>query len=126
MQILVETDHNLKAGDLTPYVEAAVSTAVDRFADYVTHVEAHVSDNNSREKSGDNDIRCLLEARLAGVKSVAVTHDAASIDMAIDGAADRLQRALQSSLQKLQDRERRAEDPGHMSADIARQPSESS
>lgn len=121
MQILVQTDHNLKAGDLTPYVQAAVTTAVDRYAEHITRIEAHLGDSNSREKTGGSDIRCMLEARLAGVKPVAVSHDAPAVDAAIDGAADKLQRALQSSLGKLEDRKRRAEGTGELSADIEAQ-----
>jgi ribosomal subunit interface protein len=118
MQILVESDNNLKAGDLQNYVQSAVSAAVEHYADRVTRVEAHVGDNNSREKSGADDMRCMLEARVAGLKSIAVTHEADSLELAIDGAVEKLERALQSSLGKLDDRQRRAEGLGHLSADI--------
>lgn len=123
MQIQVESDNHLKAGDLASYVEAAVHDAVDRYADVVTHVEAHVGDLNSREKSGADDIRCMLEARIKGVKTLAVEHRAESIELAIDGAASKLQHSLQSTLGKLSDQQRRGEGPGHLSADIvARNP----
>jgi ribosomal subunit interface protein len=118
MQILVETDNNLRAGDLRDYVQSAVSAAVEHYADRVTRIEAHVGDNNSREKSGADDMRCMLEARVAGVKSIAVTHEAESLELAIDGAVEKLERALDSSIGKLADRQRRAESPGHLSADI--------
>src|SRR5690606_24651296 len=73
MQVIVRTDHNLSSGDLQKYVESAVTAAVDRFAQQVTRVEAHLGDNNSRSKSGADDIRCMLEARVSGIKPVAVT-----------------------------------------------------
>lgn len=118
MQILVESDNNLKAGDLNEYVQSAVTAAVGHYADRVTRIEAHLGDNNSREKSGADDLRCMLEARLAGLKNVAVTHEAENIELAIDGAVDKLARALQSTLGKFEDRQRRAEATGQVSADI--------
>jgi ribosome-associated translation inhibitor RaiA len=121
MQILVETDNHLKAGDLQAYVEAAVGGAVEHYAERLTHVEAHVGDVNSKEKNGADDIRCMLEARVTGVKTIAVHHNAESIELAVDGAAAKLAHALSTAVGKLEDRQRRAPGTGHLSADIEAQ-----
>lgn len=118
MQVLVRTDHNLSSGDLQKYVESAVTAAVDRFAHQVTRVEAHLGDSNSRSKSGADDIRCMLEARVSGIKPVAVTHQAESVHLAVDGAADKLLKALESTLGKLDDRRRQGVGTGQLSADL--------
>ena len=118
MQVLVRTDHNLSSGDLQKYVESAVSAAVGRFAEQVTRVEAHLAANNSRSKSGANDMQCMLEARVSGLKPVAVTHQAESVQLAVDGAADKLLKALESTLGKLDDRRRQGVGTGQLSADL--------
>lgn len=122
MQIQVETDTPIERHkELSDYVTSVVRNAVGHHADHLTHVEAHLGDANSADKSGDKDMRCMLEARVAGVKNVAVTHQAPNMHLAIDGAADKLRHALESSLGKLQDRQRRAEGTGHLSVDIDEQ-----
>jgi|SRR5690554_6194048 ribosome-associated translation inhibitor RaiA len=118
MQVLVRTDHNLNSGHLQNYVESAVTAAVGRFGQQVTRVEAHVGDDNSRSKSGANHIRCMLEARVAGAQPVAVTHQAEEVTLAVDGAADKLLKALESTLGKLDDRRRQGVGTGKLAADL--------
>jgi ribosome-associated translation inhibitor RaiA len=45
-----------------------------------------------------------MEARLEGHQPIAVTHEAETIDQAIDGAADKLKRLLDHTLGRLRDR----------------------
>jgi ribosome-associated translation inhibitor RaiA len=120
MQIQVRTDNHIHGDQrLDAYVESVVSGAVERFTEHLTHVDAHLGDVNGHGKSGPDDMRCLLEARVTGLKNIAVSHQAESLDQAIDGAAGKLTRALQSALGKLEDREHRSVGTGHLSADIA-------
>jgi ribosomal subunit interface protein len=122
MQIQVETDNHIEnKQDLQAHVEAVIRDALDRFAEQVTHVEAHLGDVNSGTKSGPDDMRCMLEARLAGAKPIAVTHNAQSLHQAIDGAVDKLRAALDTLAGKQIDRQRRAVGTGHASADIVRE-----
>jgi ribosome-associated translation inhibitor RaiA len=58
---------------------------------------------------------------VAGVKNIAVTHQAESLHLAIEGAADKLTKALDSTLGKLQDRQRRHAGTGELSAEAARE-----
>jgi ribosomal subunit interface protein len=121
MQIQVETDHNVESNPgLTEHVESVILDAVGRYHDHLTHVEAHLGDTNA-DRAGAQDKQCLLEARMAGVKTIVVSHRAETLHMAIDGAATKLQRALDSSIGKLQDRQRRSEGVGHLSADLLAQ-----
>lgn len=104
MQIQINTDSNIDATDaLVQEVEAVVSRALDRFGTQVTRVEVHLSDENSG-KFGVDDKRCLLEARLADLQPTAVSHEAATIEQAAAGAAEKLQRALESRIGRLRDR----------------------
>jgi hypothetical protein len=43
----------------------------------------------------------MLEARLTGLQPIAVTHEAASLRLAIEGAAEKLKHALEHRLGKL-------------------------
>ena len=108
MQIQINTDRNIDGDDrLTAVVTGIVQTALARSSDHVTRVEVHLSDQNSGKKSGEQDMRCLMEARLEGQDPVAVRHDAATVAQAVDGAAGKLSRKIDSHLGKLRDRRRR-------------------
>lgn len=121
MQVQVETDNHVEGRDkLIAHVEGVIRDAVDRYEEQVTHVEAHLGDVNSADKSGSDDMRCMLEARVAGLKNIAVKHQAESLHLAIEGAADKLTKALESTLGKLQDQQRRHRGTGKLSAEAVR------
>ena len=45
----------------------------------------------------------MMEARLEGRQPIAVTHQAATVEQAIDGAADKLKRSIESTLGRLRE-----------------------
>ncbi len=101
MQIQVNTDRHIQGGEeLHERVQQMVEGAVSHLRDRITRIEVHLSDENS-DKGGDNDKRCVLEARLRGLQPIAVTHQAETVALAIDGAAEKLERALSSAVGKL-------------------------
>lgn len=101
MQIQINTDRNIEHTErLTQRVEAALTDVTKRFADQVTRLEVHLSDVNS-DKGGENDKRCLIEARLAGLQPTAVSHQAPSLDLAVDGASEKLKTALERTRGRL-------------------------
>lgn len=102
MLILVNTDNHIEGSErLTAYVQSVIQDTLTRFAERITRVEVHLHDSNSQAKRSDNDKRCHIEARVAGLESLNVTHDAAEIDLAIDGASDKLVTLLEHRLGKL-------------------------
>lgn len=104
MQIQFNTDESIDGRDaLGRHAEEVVRRALGRFSDDVTRVEIHLSDVNG-QKTGENDKRCLMEARVAGRQPIAVTELANSLHQAIDGAAQKLKRSLDGTLGKLVDR----------------------
>ena len=101
MQILIDTDRNISpTGKLTEKAELAVRTAVGRFETRITRVQVHLSDENS-SKGGINDKRCVLEARPSGLDAVAVHHQAATVQLAIDGASEKLRSTLETLFGRL-------------------------
>ncbi len=104
MQIQVNTDRTVSGSEeLSRRVEGVVEGALGRFAERITRVEVHLNDVNGK-KAGDDDNRCQMEARLAGLQPVSVSHQADTLDQAIDGAAKKLQRMLDTTLGKLSGR----------------------
>lgn len=101
MQVLTNTDTHVHGDErLTAIVETVVTAALERFAPQITRVEVHLSDENGGKGGGD-DKRCVMEARVEGRPPAAVTHKAATVDAALHGAADKLARALESTLGRL-------------------------
>jgi len=107
MKIQVHTDSTIEgSAGLSQHVESVVHDTLDRFGDQLTRVEVHLRDVNGPRVAGD-DKRCLMEARLAGRQPTVVTHDAPNLEVAIDGAAQKLERSLDSLLGKLGQRKGR-------------------
>jgi|SRR3569833_18743 len=100
MQVIVNSDHNITGDEVvTARVEAILEDSIERFAERITKVEAFLSDANS-SKHGARDKRCVLEARVAGAGSVVASNEAPTVLEAIEGAADKLERALEHSFGK--------------------------
>jgi ribosome-associated translation inhibitor RaiA len=101
LQIQVNTDNQIESRDsLTKLVETGIESQLGRFSDMITRVEVHLSDVNG-DKEGDNDKRCLIEARLRGQQPAAASHSAGSLEQAVDGATRKLRRVLSSTLGRL-------------------------
>ncbi|MBE9092991.1 HPF/RaiA family ribosome-associated protein [Tychonema sp. LEGE 07203] len=112
MQVQINTDSNIEGNEaIAQQVESTIKDTLDRFGDRITHVDVHLSDENSDKKGGDNDMRCMIEARLKGLQPLAVTHQAATLDQAVDGAADKLTRLIDSTLGRLHHQENQRTDP---------------
>ncbi len=111
MQIHINTDRSIEGHQaLVAQVSGVVERALSRISDHITRVEVHLSDENS-QKSGQNDKRCMMEARLEGRQPIAVTDQAATLDRAVDGAAGKLTRLIESTLGRLHDQKSRRTDP---------------
>jgi hypothetical protein len=107
MQIQVHTDNTIAgSAELNHSVETEMDAALSRFGSQLTRVEVHLSDVNGPKTAGE-DKRCLLEARLAGRPPMVVNHDAATLKEAIAGAAEKMERSLDSLLGRLKERKGR-------------------
>ncbi len=101
MQVQVNTDKHITGGErLTEFVRNMVTTKLHRFGTHITRVEAHLSDENAHKSHG-SDKKCVLEARPAGMQPIAVTHLAATVEQAITGAVDKLERVLGDAFDQL-------------------------
>jgi len=102
MIVQLNTDANIQGTDaLNAQVDSVVRGALETLGRHITRVEVHLSDTNSDTKSGPSDKRCLLEARPAGREPVVASHQAATVAEAVDGAAGKLRRSLESVFGRL-------------------------
>ena len=102
MQVLVNSDHHITGDEiLTQRVETVVNDALGRFNDRITRVEVHLNDVNG-QKLGDRDKRCMMEARLGGLQPIAVSHQAPTVREAMEAAAEKLERAIDRTLGRLE------------------------
>lgn len=98
MQIQINTDHNIQHDEaLEAWVIGIVESTLAHSSDHITRVEVHLSDENGR-KSGQHDKRCMMEARLEGRNPIAVTDYAATSDKAVNDAAGKLGRMIESAV----------------------------
>ena len=101
MKIQINTDQNIEGSEgYTAHVDSVVAKALSHYSAHISRVEVHLSDENGA-KDGQNDKRCMIEARVEGRPPTAVTCDAATMERAISGAADKLKNALSSTIGRL-------------------------
>jgi ribosome-associated translation inhibitor RaiA len=103
----VRTDNHIENyQELLDRIRAEVEGALDpRFTDRIWRVEVYFQYMNSHKRGVDT--RCCIEVSLAGHQPVAVDDRAADIDEAVSGAVDKLLRALDRTLGRLDDRDDR-------------------
>lgn len=98
MQIQFNTDESVDGHEaLGRHAEGVARKALQRFDGHLTRVEIHLRDVNG-EKASARDKHCLIEARLAGRRPVAVREQADSLHQALDGATRKLVRRLDTTL----------------------------
>jgi len=101
MKIQLNTDSHVQHDpSVVRHVEEALTAAVGRFQPQLSRVDVHLSDSNG-SKGGAGDKRCLLEAHLDGRPHLTASDEGESIAVAVNGAARKLQRVIDSALGKL-------------------------
>lgn len=119
MQVQINTGHDIEGHEaFTAHVRGVVENALARFSDHITRVEVHLSDANGHKK-GPSTMRCMLEARLEGLQPVAVTHQAATVEEAVQCAADKMTRLIESTTARLRDQRNRRTDPPPPGSNLA-------
>ena len=115
MIVQINTDRNITGHEaMAQQAEATITDALGYLAGRLSRVEVHLSDANAK-KGGDNDKRCMMEARIEGCQPIAVTDEAATVEQAIDGAADKLKSALENTLGRLSEK---GDDSNRRPADV--------
>jgi len=103
MTIQFNTDNNLTIHEnFRAKLNDLLQDEFERFGDYITRMEVHLSDENGGKKA-QNDKKCVLEARLAGKSPIAVTDHGDSMEQAVNGAIDKLKKSLDTIIGRMKD-----------------------
>jgi ribosome-associated translation inhibitor RaiA len=104
MQVQVHTDDHIQGGEsLAQWVQDEATSRLARFRDSITRLEVFLTDLDAG-KSGANDKRCRVEARVAGRQPVTVTADSSKMAAAFIDSVEKLIRALDADLGRVKDR----------------------
>jgi ribosome-associated translation inhibitor RaiA len=104
MQIQVNSDNHIESSiRLEEWVRTTVESTLERYEEDLTRVEVHIRDENG-DKPGPHDMRCQMEARPKGHQPISVTHKADTLEQAVDGAAVKLDHALEHLFGKLRNK----------------------
>lgn len=102
MLIQVHSNHSVDVNQgLEDRVRASLQSTLTRFDNHLTRLQVHLNDENGG-KSGPQDKRCQIEARLKNHEPLSVSHKADSLDLAIEGATTKLGNALDHLIGKHQ------------------------
>lgn len=104
MQIEVSTDSSIDGSeDLNSHIRDLVRHGLVNMERHITRIEVHLSDG-SADKTGPDDIQCMLEVRLEGLQPTAVKATGSTVEQATRGAASKMRNALETILGKRADR----------------------
>lgn len=103
MTIQFNTDKNVDGNEeLIASSTSIISEELSRFSQQITRIEIHFSDEDG-SKDGNNDKRCMVEARIAGMKPIAVINQSNTHDQALSGAIEKLKASLEKITGRLKD-----------------------
>ena len=101
MQVQINHDNHVRLGEeVAARWRGVIETSLAQFSERITRIEMHLGDENAG-KGGAADKRCMLEARLASMQPIAVSHQADTLQLAFDGALSKLKHALSHALGKV-------------------------
>ncbi|MFD2836648.1 HPF/RaiA family ribosome-associated protein [Azotobacter vinelandii] len=89
MQLQVHSDNHIEgSARLAGWVRATIASKFERYGEELTRVVVHLNDEKGN-KAGANDKRCQIEARARGCQPLSVSHNAESLEFALDGAMEK-------------------------------------
>ena len=101
MKIQFNTDKNIHGTEtLETFVSKKINHSLKHFADKITRIEVHLSDQNAN-KGGADDIQCKIEARIEGFQPVVVVSKSSSKEKALDVAVNKIKAVLGTVIGKL-------------------------
>jgi ribosomal subunit interface protein len=104
MIIQLNADKNLTIREAyETQISEKLSKDLERYSDHITRLEVHLSDENGN-KSGQNDKKCLLEAKMEGKLPVVTSDLGNTYDLALKGATEKLKHAIGTVVSKMQER----------------------
>ena len=104
MKIQLNTDKNIQGKEtLETIVSEKINHELKHFADKISRIEIHLSDQNAL-KGGPDDIQCKIEARVEGMQPVMVVSKNGSKEKAVDVAVDKMKATLSTVFGKMKNK----------------------
>jgi ribosomal subunit interface protein len=104
MIIQVNTDKNIDGSqNAKAYVTEKIEAGMKHYADKITRVEVHLSDQNA-DKEGPDDIQCRIEARIEGQQPVLVESKDETMHKALGEAIDKMQAVMRTVIGKMKEK----------------------
>lgn len=104
MIVQLNTDNNIHGtAQLQSQVTEKINASFKHYANHISRVEVHLSDQNSH-KGGKDDIQCKIEVRINGVQPVTVMSKSNVKEKALDEAVDKMKAAVGTIIGKIQDK----------------------
>jgi ribosome-associated translation inhibitor RaiA len=101
MTIQLNADKNLNVHEaFGTKLDDLLTDELSRFSEHITRLEVHLSDENGG-KDGQNDKRCMIEARLEGRQPIVVTANAHIHEQSVAAATDKLKNSLNTIVGRL-------------------------
>ncbi len=108
MQIMINSDNQVELKDnFIEHWQSEISSSLKRYDDWITRIEVHLTDENSQAKGGNDDIRCLVEARPAGKQPVSIEVRGESAERALADGIATMDRRLSAMLDKVRTQQRK-------------------
>jgi hypothetical protein len=104
MKIQFNTDKNIDGTeDFTSPFIVLIEEELKQYKDQITRIEVHLSDEDG-DKEGLNAKRCLLEARISGMKPIAVSSQSDTEEQALTESLNKLNTSLKTIFGRLNNR----------------------
>jgi ribosome-associated translation inhibitor RaiA len=101
MKIQFNTDKSINGDERSQeHFTTLIADALERFDSHLTRIEVHLSDENGK-KEGVNTMLCLMEARMEGKQPIAVTCHADTVELAVNGAIDKIKASLDTIIGRM-------------------------
>lgn len=102
MQIQVNAADIHSSPAIQQRVEEEVTAALDDWENRITRVEVHLHDEDG-PKHSDDDKRCVMEVRLAGLDPMVVEHSSGDMYGSIQQAASKLRKVVKRAIDRRRD-----------------------
>lgn len=104
MKLQFNTDKNIQGTEtLEAIVSEKINHGLKHFADKITRIEVHLSDQNA-DKTGPEDKQCKIEARIEGMQPIMVVGTNDSKERAVDEAVDKMKATLSTVFGKMKNK----------------------
>jgi ribosome-associated translation inhibitor RaiA len=95
----VNSNNHVEINDM---VNTIITSQLKRFDEHISRIEIHLTDDNGN-KSGINDKKCIIEARIEGKNPCVVSEYSDTYERAVTGAVSKVKNSLTSIIERMKE-----------------------